>query len=152
MLQTTHSLADGTNAWTATDHTCYTLTTAGHCGMLNMLPIYCDHIFYPTLTEAGGNGSAAEIELAAKPDAPASQPSTPQHSLAAWQQAANFIYYNPFKLIGAISIPLYGFVFYRESTQASTATGVDVHRAGCEERRSCLLRPQFRRVRKFFIA
>ena len=46
--------------------------------------------------------------LAAKPDAPASQPSTPQHSLAAWQQAANFIYYNPFKLIGAISIPLYG--------------------------------------------
>jgi hypothetical protein len=60
--------------------------------------------------------------LAAKPDAPASQPSTPQHSLAAWQQAANFIYYNPFKLIGAISIPLYGFVFYRESTQASTAS------------------------------
>ena len=47
------SLADGTNAWTATDHTCYTLTTAGHRGMLNMLPIYADHIFYPTLTEAG---------------------------------------------------------------------------------------------------
>ena len=47
------SLADGTNAWTATDHTCYTLTTAGHRGMLNMLPIYADHIFYPTLTETG---------------------------------------------------------------------------------------------------
>ena len=47
------SLADGTNAWTATDHTCYTLTTAGHRGMLNMLPIYADHVFYPTLTEAG---------------------------------------------------------------------------------------------------
>jgi hypothetical protein len=46
------SLADGTNAWTATDHTCYTLTSAGQRGMLNMLPIYADHIFYPTLTEA----------------------------------------------------------------------------------------------------
>ena len=47
------SLADGTNAWTATDHTCYTLTTAGHRGLLNMLPIYADHVFYPTLTQAG---------------------------------------------------------------------------------------------------
>jgi len=47
------SLADGTNAWTATDHTCYTLTTAGQRGLLNMLPIYADHVFYPTLTEAG---------------------------------------------------------------------------------------------------
>ena len=47
------SLADGTNAWTATDHTCYTLTTAGQRGMLNMLPIYADHIFYPTLTDEG---------------------------------------------------------------------------------------------------
>ena len=38
-------LARGTNAWTATDHTCYTLDTAGQEGCLNMLPIYCDHIF-----------------------------------------------------------------------------------------------------------
>ena len=45
------SLADGTNAWTATDHTCYTLTTAGHEGCLTMLPIYADHILYPTLGE-----------------------------------------------------------------------------------------------------
>ena len=45
------SLADGTNAWTATDSTVYTLTTAGHAGLLNMLPIYADHILYPTLTD-----------------------------------------------------------------------------------------------------
>ena len=47
------SLADGTNAWTATDHTAYTLTTAGDEGVLNLLPIYADHILYPTLTEEG---------------------------------------------------------------------------------------------------
>jgi Zn-dependent M16 (insulinase) family peptidase len=40
-----------TNAWTATDHTCYTLTTAGHEGCLTMLPIYADHILYPTLSD-----------------------------------------------------------------------------------------------------
>ena len=43
--------ADGTNAWTATDHTCYTLTTAGAEGCMSMLPIYADHILYPTLTD-----------------------------------------------------------------------------------------------------
>jgi len=45
------SLADGTNAWTATDHTAYTLTTAGEEGALNLLPIYADHILYPTMTD-----------------------------------------------------------------------------------------------------
>lgn len=44
------SLANGTNAWTGTDHTCYTLTTAGHEGALNLLPIYADHILYPCLS------------------------------------------------------------------------------------------------------
>lgn len=39
-------------AWTATDHTCYTLTTAGHEGALNLFPIYADHILYPCLTDA----------------------------------------------------------------------------------------------------
>ena len=43
-------LAQGTNAWTDTDHTCYTMTTAGSEGFLNLLPIYLDHILYPTLT------------------------------------------------------------------------------------------------------
>lgn len=47
------AFAQGTNAWTANDHTAYTLTTAGADGFLRMLPVYCDHVFFPTLTEAG---------------------------------------------------------------------------------------------------
>ncbi|KAJ8023724.1 hypothetical protein HOLleu_36243 [Holothuria leucospilota] len=45
-------LAQGTNAWTDTDHTCYTVMTAGSEGFLNLLTIYLDHILYPTLTDA----------------------------------------------------------------------------------------------------
>ncbi|BFZ06020.1 hypothetical protein BsWGS_09058 [Bradybaena similaris] len=45
-------LASGTNAWTETDHTCYTVTNAGSEGFLTLLPIYMDHILYPTLTES----------------------------------------------------------------------------------------------------
>jgi len=47
------AFAQGTNAWTANDHTAYTLTTAGVDGFLRMLPVYLDHVFYPTLTDAG---------------------------------------------------------------------------------------------------
>lgn len=47
------AFAQGTNAWTANDHTAYTLTTAGSDGFLRMLPVYCDHVFYPTLTSDG---------------------------------------------------------------------------------------------------
>ena len=32
-------LSSGTNAWTDTDHTCYTVYTAGSSGFLNILPI-----------------------------------------------------------------------------------------------------------------
>uniref|UniRef100_A0A7S2WKA3 Peptidase M16C associated domain-containing protein n=1 Tax=Rhizochromulina marina TaxID=1034831 RepID=A0A7S2WKA3_9STRA len=46
-------LAQGTNAWTATDHTAYTVTTAGSQGFLSILPIFVDHILRPTLTEEG---------------------------------------------------------------------------------------------------
>ncbi|XP_059607775.1 uncharacterized protein C05D11.1-like [Phlebotomus argentipes] len=46
-------LASGTNAWTDTDHTCYTMTTAGSDGFLELLPIFLDHILYPTLSESG---------------------------------------------------------------------------------------------------
>ncbi|XP_055630740.1 uncharacterized protein C05D11.1-like [Toxorhynchites rutilus septentrionalis] len=46
-------LASGTNAWTDTDHTCYTMTTAGSGGFLSLLPVYLDHILYPTLTDSG---------------------------------------------------------------------------------------------------
>ena len=45
------SLADGTNAWTSTDHTAYTMESAGYEGLLNLLPIYIDHILNPTLTD-----------------------------------------------------------------------------------------------------
>jgi hypothetical protein len=44
-------LADRTNAWTDTDHTCYTVYTAGPSGFLQILPVYLDHILYPTLRE-----------------------------------------------------------------------------------------------------
>lgn len=46
------NLSQGTNAWTDTDHTCYTLETAGEEGFLNLLPVYIDHILYPTITES----------------------------------------------------------------------------------------------------
>lgn len=46
-------LAEGTNAWTDVDHTAYTLSTAGCDGFLNLLPIYLDHVLYPTITDEG---------------------------------------------------------------------------------------------------
>ncbi|OKL64635.1 hypothetical protein UA08_00178 [Talaromyces atroroseus] len=42
-----------TNAWTATDHTAYTLDTAGWAGFSQILPIYLEHVIAPTLTDAG---------------------------------------------------------------------------------------------------
>ena len=45
--------SNGTNAWTDTDNTAYTVSTAGGQGFLQLLPIYVDHILYPTLTKAG---------------------------------------------------------------------------------------------------
>ena len=44
--------SQGTNAWTATDHTAYTVSTAGEQGFLQLLPIYVDHILFPTITNA----------------------------------------------------------------------------------------------------
>ncbi|KAH8664558.1 Metalloenzyme, LuxS/M16 peptidase-like protein [Xylariales sp. PMI_506] len=41
-----------TNAWTATDHTAYTLETAGWEGFAQTLPVYLEHIVVPTLTDA----------------------------------------------------------------------------------------------------
>lgn len=43
----------GTNAWTSTDHTAYTLETAGWAGFAQILPIYLEHIIAPTLTDSG---------------------------------------------------------------------------------------------------
>jgi Zn-dependent M16 (insulinase) family peptidase len=43
----------GTNAWTATDHTAYTLETAGWDGFAQILPVYLEHVLLPTLTDEG---------------------------------------------------------------------------------------------------
>lgn len=41
----------GTNAWTAVDHTAYTLETAGWDGFAQILPVYLEHVILPTLTD-----------------------------------------------------------------------------------------------------
>lgn len=51
-LLASRCLASGTNAYTDTDHTNYTLCTAGSDGFLNLLPIYLDHVLFPTLTSS----------------------------------------------------------------------------------------------------
>ncbi|KAF8640945.1 hypothetical protein AX17_000592 [Amanita inopinata Kibby_2008] len=52
-LLANRGFSNGTNAWTDTDHTAYTISTAGDQGFLQLLPIYIDHILYPTITDAG---------------------------------------------------------------------------------------------------
>lgn len=44
-------LADGTNAMTDTDYTSYSICTAGADGFMSILPVYLDHILFPTLTD-----------------------------------------------------------------------------------------------------
>ena len=55
--------ANGTNAWTDIDHTAYTVGTAGEQGFLQILPIYVDHILYPTLTDAGFVTEARDVAI-----------------------------------------------------------------------------------------
>lgn len=59
-----------TNAWTSTDHTAYTLDTAGWEGFAKILPVYLEHVIAPTLTDEGcytevhhidGNGNDAGV-------------------------------------------------------------------------------------------
>ncbi|XP_078049942.1 uncharacterized protein C05D11.1 [Augochlora pura] len=45
-------LASGTNASTFVDTTHYTMTTAGSEGFLSLMPVYLDHILYPTLLDS----------------------------------------------------------------------------------------------------
>jgi len=52
-LLANRGFSNGTNAWTDTDHTAYTVSTAGEQGFLQLLPIYVDHILYPTITNSG---------------------------------------------------------------------------------------------------
>src|SRR3954468_16517741 len=42
-----------TNAWTAVDHTAYTLETAGWDGFAQILPVYLEHVILPTITDDG---------------------------------------------------------------------------------------------------
>ncbi len=41
--------ANGTNAWTAQDHTTYTLSSGSAKGVHTLLPLYLEHIFFPLL-------------------------------------------------------------------------------------------------------
>ncbi len=41
----------GTNAWTAVDHTAYTLETAGWDGFAQILPVYLEHVILPNITD-----------------------------------------------------------------------------------------------------
>lgn len=43
----------GTNAWTAVDHTAYTLESAGWDGFAQILPVYLEHVIAPTITDEG---------------------------------------------------------------------------------------------------
>ncbi|KIO20924.1 hypothetical protein M407DRAFT_10649 [Tulasnella calospora MUT 4182] len=52
------AFSNGTNAWTANDHTAYTIATAGDEGFLRLLPVYLDHVLYPTMTS---NGFVTEV-------------------------------------------------------------------------------------------
>lgn len=49
-LMANKCLSEGTNAWTATDYTAYTLSCAGEEGFINLLPVFLDHIMRPTLS------------------------------------------------------------------------------------------------------
>ncbi|SSD59102.1 related to zinc metalloprotease [Saccharomycodes ludwigii] len=52
LLDTAGNLCmSNTNAWTATDQTVYTLSTAGWKGFKKLLPVYLDHLINPTLTD-----------------------------------------------------------------------------------------------------
>ncbi|KAG8964007.1 hypothetical protein FRC03_002291 [Tulasnella sp. 419] len=67
------AFSTGINAWTDTAHTAYTISTAGQQGLLQLLPVYVDHILYPTITDASfltevhhtnGNGEDAGVVYA----------------------------------------------------------------------------------------
>ncbi|KAJ3070608.1 hypothetical protein HDU98_006362 [Podochytrium sp. JEL0797] len=47
----TRSLSTGSNAYTADDHTSYSIATAGGEGLARVLPVLLDHILQPTLTD-----------------------------------------------------------------------------------------------------
>lgn len=48
----TAAVADGTNAYTAEDHTCYTVCTASADGLVAIVPVFLEHVLYPVLDDA----------------------------------------------------------------------------------------------------
>ncbi|KAJ1783874.1 hypothetical protein LPJ59_006475, partial [Coemansia sp. RSA 2399] len=50
-LLAAHNFSRGTNAWTANDHTCYTLDAASEDAVANVLPVFLDHVLNPLLHE-----------------------------------------------------------------------------------------------------
>jgi Zn-dependent M16 (insulinase) family peptidase len=61
LLTNTLSFLHPPDAWTSVDHTCYTISTAGSEGFLNLLPVYLDHILRPTITESAFNTEVHHI-------------------------------------------------------------------------------------------
>lgn len=51
-----------TNAWTATDHTAYTLESGGYAAFAQILPVYLDHVILPTLTDAACHTEVFHID------------------------------------------------------------------------------------------
>ncbi|KAJ3342583.1 hypothetical protein HDU93_001971 [Gonapodya sp. JEL0774] len=51
-LLANRSLSTGTNAYTSEDHTAYLAVTVGLTGMLNLLPVFLDHVLHPTLRDS----------------------------------------------------------------------------------------------------
>ncbi|KXS18353.1 hypothetical protein M427DRAFT_132722 [Gonapodya prolifera JEL478] len=51
-LLANRSLSTGTNAYTTEDHTAYLAVTVGLDGMLNLLPVFLDHVLHPTLRDS----------------------------------------------------------------------------------------------------
>ncbi|KAJ2716429.1 hypothetical protein H4R19_000661, partial [Coemansia spiralis] len=45
------NLAQGTNAWTARDHTCYTISAASEQAVASVLPAFLDHVLCPLLRD-----------------------------------------------------------------------------------------------------
>eukprot|EP01062_Namystynia_karyoxenos_P066480 TRINITY_DN60405_c0_g1_i1.p1 TRINITY_DN60405_c0_g1~~TRINITY_DN60405_c0_g1_i1.p1 ORF type:complete len:1128 (+),score=331.08 TRINITY_DN60405_c0_g1_i1:74-3457(+) len=50
-LLATRCGADGTNAYTEDDHTCYEFNVAGEEGLCTVLPVFLDHVLCPQLSE-----------------------------------------------------------------------------------------------------
>lgn len=54
-------LSSGTNAWTATDHTAYTVTTAGADGAAAVLPVLLSHVLVPRLDDDAYAGEVMHV-------------------------------------------------------------------------------------------